>query len=90
VKQPDLIQILTHENGISAPGLEKFFKDQVTHDPSDLDAARALVEDMSRVRLGLFFRDEARPCYDHLRRTQKRTAREKIDLLNEEFERYAI
>jgi 2-oxoglutarate ferredoxin oxidoreductase subunit beta len=89
-KQPDLIQILTHENGISAPGLEKFFKDQVTHDPSDLDAARAFAEDTSPVRLGLFFHDDARPCYDDVRRTEKRTAKEKMDLLNEEFERYAI
>ncbi len=89
-KQPDLVQILTHENGISAPGLDKLFKDQITHDPSDLDGARVLAEDMNRVRLGLFFRDEARPCYNDIRRTQKRTAREKMDLLSEEFERYAI
>jgi 2-oxoglutarate ferredoxin oxidoreductase subunit beta len=89
-KKPDLVQILEHENGISVPGLEKVFKDRVTHDPSDLDAARALAEDASQVRLGLFFRDESRACYDTIRRTQKRTAREKMDLLNEEFERYAV
>jgi len=45
---------------------------------------------MTQVRLGLFYRDETKACYDEVRRTQKKTAAEKVDLLNEEFARYAV
>ncbi len=89
-KRPETIQILGHANGITVPGIEKVFKDQATHDPSDLGRARELAEDTSQIRLGLFFRDESKPCYDAIRRTQKKTAKEKMDLLNEEFARYAV
>ncbi len=90
VKKPALVQVLTHPEGIRVEGLEQLYPNQVRHDPADIHAARELAEDASVIRLGLFFRDESRPRYEETRALGKHTAREKIDLLNEEFERYAV
>jgi 2-oxoglutarate ferredoxin oxidoreductase subunit beta len=90
VKKPDLVEILTHPEGIHAEGIDGIYKNQIRHDPADIHAARELAEDASKVRIGLFFRDESRARYEEIRSVPKRTAREKIDLLNEEFDRYAV
>jgi 2-oxoglutarate ferredoxin oxidoreductase subunit beta len=90
VKQPDVVEILTHPDGIQVEGLDQIYKTQVRHDPSNLHGARELAEDMTKIRLGLFFRDESRPRYEETRSLSKHTARQKMDLLNEEFDRYAV
>lgn len=90
VKDPSRMEILDHPEGIRVPGLEKLYVNQIRHDPADINRARELAEDMSAIRLGLFFRDERRPRYEELRELPKHTAREKMDLLDEEFDRYAV
>jgi hypothetical protein len=66
------------------------FEHKRPHDPADLDEARMLAEDMDQIRLGLFFRDESRPRYEETRHLHHHTAAEKIRLLQEEFDRYAV
>ncbi len=90
VKKTDLVEILAHPEGIVVDGLDKIYKQQVRHDPADIHHARELAEDTQVIRIGLFFRDETRPRYEETRSVQKRTAREKIEILNEELDRYAI
>jgi 2-oxoglutarate ferredoxin oxidoreductase subunit beta len=90
VKQPDLVGILEGPGGIRVESLDAIYKEKIQHDPSDLAGARALAQDSTAIRLGLFFRDESYPRYDETRTIAKHTAREKIDLLNEEFEHYAV
>jgi 2-oxoglutarate ferredoxin oxidoreductase subunit beta len=90
VKQPDVVEILTHPEGIVVDGLDKIYKNQVRHDPADIHAARELAQEVQAIRLGLFFRDESNPRYEETRSLPKRTAREKMDLLNEDFDRYAV
>ena len=90
VKQPDIVEILSHPDGIQVPGLEQIYTNQIRHDPTDIHGARELAEDIEKIRLGLFFREESRPRYEETRTIPKHTAREKMDLLNEEFDRYAV
>jgi len=90
VKNPDLTELLVHENGITAPGLEKLFKAQRVHDPKDIDTARALAQRTDMLRLGLFFRDESFPVYDEVRAVPPVTAEEKVQKLEKEFDRYAV
>jgi len=90
VKQPDLVEILSHPEGITVDGLDKIYKNQTRHDPSDLHGARELAQDLEKIRLGLFFRDESLPRYNETRSVPKHTARDKMDLLNEEFDSYAV
>lgn len=90
VKHPELVQMLVHPDGLDVEGLEKRYSDRLVHDPSDLDAARALAEAEFPMRLGIFYRNESLPRYEETRHQPVFTAQEKIDILNAELERYAI
>jgi 2-oxoglutarate/2-oxoacid ferredoxin oxidoreductase subunit beta len=86
----DLVELMVHESGVQVPELAKVYKSQRTHDPSDLAAARRLAEDEDPMRLGLFFQDASRPRYEEIRQPMKRTAQEKVSLLEEELDSYAV
>ena len=90
IKNPDLTELLVHENGVMAPGLNKLFKAQREHDPKDLDEARALAQRKDMLRLGIFFRDDSFPVYDEIRAVPPVTPEEKIQRLEKEFDRYAV
>jgi len=90
VRRPDMVELLVHEDGVQVPSLEATYKNRITHDPLDLDGARRLAEMSDRIRLGVFFRDESRPRYEELRRVASRSAEEKVTLLNQELDRYAV
>ena len=90
VQDPVNIALLTHDDGIAAPELDKVYKNRVQHDPHDLDAARHVAEQTDRIHLGLLFRDASRPRYEETRRVAPRTAEERMQLLNQEFDRYAV
>jgi 2-oxoglutarate/2-oxoacid ferredoxin oxidoreductase subunit beta len=90
VRKPDLNEFLVHDDGVTVPELEKSYRNRVVHDPKDLDAARRLAEDMSVVRLGVFYRDESRPRYEETRQLPVHTVEEKLSLLEEELDHYAV
>ena len=75
---------------MEAKDLEGIYKDRVYHDPTDIDAARRYAEDQSVVRIGVFFRDESRPRYEETRHLPTLTAEEKLSVMEEEFDRYAV
>jgi 2-oxoglutarate ferredoxin oxidoreductase subunit beta len=89
VSHPDLVEVLVHERGITVPGLEKLYRRQTRHDPADLDEARRLAR-LGGVRLGVFYRNEDLPCYDEVLRIARLTAEEKVRLMDEELDRYAV
>ena len=90
VKNPDLTELLVHENGVNAPGLDKLFKATRQHDPKDLDEARALAQRKDMLRLGIFFQDGSFPVYDEVRAVPPVSPEEKIQKLEKEFDRYAV
>jgi 2-oxoglutarate/2-oxoacid ferredoxin oxidoreductase subunit beta len=90
VKKTDMNQFLVHEDGVMVPELEKVYKNRVVHDPRDMDAARRLAEDMTQIRLGVFFRDESRPRYEETRYVPNHTVSEKFRLLDQELDHYAV
>jgi 2-oxoglutarate/2-oxoacid ferredoxin oxidoreductase subunit beta len=90
VKKADLNELLVHDDGVTVPELERSYRRRMAHDPKDLDAARRLAEDMSVIRLGVFFRDESRTRYEDLRQTPTHTVEEKYALLDQELDRYAV
>ena len=90
VQQPDVIEMLVHDDGVVAPELEKTYRNRMTHDPRDLDRARSLASASGNVRLGVFFRDASRARYDLIRQVPARTAGERVDLLNMELDKYAV
>lgn len=90
VQDPTRVELLEHEDGIVVPDLHSRFENQRRHDPADIDGARRLAEPDDHIRLGLFFRDETHPRYDETRTLTAHTAEEKLSLLNEELDRYAV
>ena len=90
VKDPSRVEMLVHPDGINVPALDKLIQHKVEHDPSNIHRARELAEDTDHVRLGLFYRDESRPRYEQTRHLPRHTAEEKIALMQQEFDRYAV
>jgi 2-oxoglutarate ferredoxin oxidoreductase subunit beta len=90
VKNPDMTELLVHEDGVDPPGLEKLFKARRVHDPRNIDDARSLARRTDMLRLGVFFRDDSLPVYDQVRAVPPVTPQEKINRLNKVFERYAV
>ncbi len=90
VKDPSLVELLVHDDGITAPELDGLYTRRVAHDPANLDEARRLADGGDTIRLGLFFRDETRPRYDEIRRVRRLSAAERVALLDAELDKYAV
>jgi 2-oxoglutarate ferredoxin oxidoreductase subunit beta len=90
VRKPDAIELLIHDDGIHVPDLDQIYKNHLVHDPSNLNEARRLSEASEKVRIGVFYRNENASRYEEIRRLPAHTAEERIALLNEEFDRYAV
>ena len=90
LEHPDQIELMDHEDGVVVPALARTYKNHVRHDPGDLDEARRLAESDGLTRLGVFFRDESRPTYEETRALPVHSAQERLKLLSEELDRYAI
>ncbi len=90
VREPERVEMLVHDDGILVPELEKLYPNRKVHDPRDLDLARHLAGDPSRIRLGVFYRDPSRARYDSMRRLPAMTTGNRVDRLNQELDRYAI
>jgi 2-oxoglutarate/2-oxoacid ferredoxin oxidoreductase subunit beta len=90
VQRPDVIELLVHDDGVTVPELERTYKNRVAHDPRDLSRARELAMVSDRVRLGVFYRDEAKVKYEDLRRVPSHTVQERVGLLNAELDKYAV
>ncbi len=89
-RNPDLTELMVHDNGITVPDLDPIYKNQIRHDPSDLNGARRLAESGGKVRLGLFYQNRDLPRYNEIREQPVYTAEQKIELLNRELDRYAV
>jgi 2-oxoglutarate ferredoxin oxidoreductase subunit beta len=91
VRNPESIEILTHPDGVELPeSLKQIYTNQRRHDPRNLGAAREIAADESLTRLGVIYRDESRPRYEETRHLPLHTAEDKIRILNEELDKYAV
>lgn len=90
VTDPARITLLVHEDGVAVPELAKLYANHLAHDPHDIHAARRLAADRDHINLGLLFVDPSRPRYEEVRCVTPRTAAERVALLNEELDRYAV
>jgi 2-oxoglutarate ferredoxin oxidoreductase subunit beta len=90
VKKPDTVELLVHDDGVTAPELEKVYTNRLFHDPKDIDAARRLAEPADRIRIGVFYRNESNPRYEETRSLPHLTAEERVSRLDEELNAYAV
>ena len=90
VRQPDLVELLVHEDGVHALDLQGPTSTASRTTRADLDGARRLAETADRIRLGVFYRDESRTRYEETAPRAAPPAAEKLALLNQELDRYAV
>lgn len=90
VRNPDMIEMLEHPDGIEVPDLHQIYKNVARHDPRNMEAAREMAEKTDLIRVGVFFRDESRPRYEETRHLPLHSADEKIEILNDELDKYAV
>ena len=91
VRNPEMIEMLDHPDGVELPeSLRQIYPNQVRHDPKNLKAAREMAADSSLLRLGVLFRDESNPRYNETRHHALHTAEDKMRILKEELDRYAV
>jgi len=90
VKDPDSVELLVHDDGVTVPDIHELYRNQRFHDPKDIDTARHMAEEDGRMLLGVFFRDESRPRYEELLRLPRYSAEEKVERMNQELDRYAV
>lgn len=64
------VQLLHHENGLQlSPGLSAVYKNQLQHDPSDINRAREISGFDDVVPVGILYRNTSVPCYEETRQT---------------------
>jgi hypothetical protein len=90
MRNPDMVELLVHPDGVTVPELESLYQNRRPHDPSNLHEARRLAEPDGKIRLGVFYRNEDLPVYDEVRSVPVPTGAEKVALLNQELDRYAV
>ena len=90
VREPDTIELLVHDDGVTVPEIHGIYKNHRVHDPKDIDMARHIAEEGGRTPIGVFFKDESRPRYEETRHLPRYSADEKVARLNEELDSYAV
>ncbi len=92
IEDPSRILLMEHERGIPLdPAVRERFPNRQTHDPHNLDAARAIAARDDVYPIGLFYRKEDAPCYEAF--TQQglaMTQAEKLAAIEAAIERFAI
>jgi 2-oxoglutarate ferredoxin oxidoreductase subunit beta len=91
-RDPAQLLLLTHPNGIEVDdAVKRIFKNQEEHDPSDLDAARAVADREGVLPIGLFYQNESADRYDLNSIEGLATSRrDKLAALRAELDRYRI
>lgn len=89
---PSQILLLTHQDGIALEETaSKMFKNRQEHDPTDLDAARAVAARKDCVPMGLLYRNRAADRYDHAAAAGlDMPIAERLDAVQRELDRFLI
>ncbi|HKB52400.1 MAG TPA: thiamine pyrophosphate-dependent enzyme [Ramlibacter sp.] len=92
MNDPSRVQVLHHRDGLQpSAGTSKLYKNQVEHDPIDMDRARQIASQHDVIPVGILYRDPSVPCYETLRRTGKLVTPEFVRTgLNAELDKYTV
>jgi 2-oxoglutarate ferredoxin oxidoreductase subunit beta len=89
---PQRTLILTHENGLTlSPEAARTYRNQLRHDPSDLDRAREIASSDDPIPVGILYRNPDVPCYEQTRHAGAlRTAAHIRAGLDAELDRFTV
>jgi 2-oxoglutarate ferredoxin oxidoreductase subunit beta len=89
---PNRILLLNHERGLKvSPTLAKVYKNQVTHDPLNLDRAREIASSTDPIPVGILYQNPDVPCYEDVRHSGQLRTTELIEKgLNKELDKVTV
>ncbi len=92
VREADRIALLRHPDGLPiSDELSKVYKNQIDHDPADLNRAREISRLEDEIPVGILYQDKTVDCYDEVRRPRRATTPELVqEVLEREFDRFAV
>jgi len=92
LQDPQRVKLLHHPDGLTiGPALGKVYRNQLAHDPSDLDRARQLASDTDTIPVGILYRNRNVPCYEDLRRSERLRTPDLIKSgLEAEFDKFTV
>ncbi len=65
---PGKTLLVSHPNGLTiSPELSRTYRNQIEHDPLNLDRAREIASSEDPIPVGILYHNPAVPCYDDLR-----------------------
>jgi len=92
VHDPQRMLMLTHEDGVQlSPALQKIYRNQIVHDPLDINRAREIASSEDPIPVGILYRNPGVPCYEDLRRAGKLRTTDSIrSALEGEFDKFTV
>ena len=84
--------LLTHRNGLSiSPELSRTYRNQIEHDPMNLDRAREIASTTDPIPVGILYHNPSIPCYEDIRHAgQMRTAEQIRAGIESEFDKVTV
>ena len=85
-------QLLTHENGLQpSAAIGKLYRNQLRHDPADIDRAREIASGDDPIPVGILYRNPDVPCYEELRGAGRQRTPEMVRHgLEAEFDKFTV
>ena len=89
---PNRILLVNHERGLPlSPTMAKVYKNQQTHDPSDLNRAREIASSTDPIPVGILYHNPEVPCYEETRHAGQLRTTERIHQgLNAELDKFTV
>ncbi len=89
---PNRILLLNHERGLKvSPTLAKVYKNQLTHDPLNIDRAREIASSTDPIPVGILYHNPDVPCYEDTRHSGQLRTTELIEKgLNKELDKVTV
>lgn len=89
---PSKVQVLHHADGLQpSAGTSKLYRNQVEHDPINIDRAREIASQRDVIPVGILYRNPEVPCYEDLRRSTKLVTPSFVRSgLNAELDKYTV
>jgi 2-oxoglutarate ferredoxin oxidoreductase subunit beta len=76
---PGKTLLLSHKDGLAIGSeLARTYKNQIEHDPSNIDRAREIASSEDPIPVGILYRNDAVPCYEDLRNAGQMRTTEQI------------
>ena len=85
-------QLLIHEDGIQpSAAIGRLYRNQLQHDPADIDRAREIASVEDPIPIGILYRDPAVPCYEVIRNAALQRTPEMVRAgLESEFDKFTV